>query len=83
VIDVGGDHVVRHDAGEKVEPEKRNLRQHPAFVRNARGQNVVKSGDAIGGDEKQALVVNLVNITHLAAGVKLEFGEVSSQQDGI
>jgi len=37
MIDVGSNHVVRHDAGKKVEPEKRNLRQHPAFVGNAGG----------------------------------------------
>ena len=34
-VHVGGDQMVGDDVLEKVEPEQRNLRQHPALVRNA------------------------------------------------
>ena len=52
-------------------------------MRNAGRQNVVESGDAVGGDEEQLLVVHGVHIADLAAGVKVEFGKVGLQQDGI
>ena len=49
---IGRDHMVGDDVAKEVEPEKGNLGQHSAFVRNARGQHIVEGGDAIGRDEK-------------------------------
>ena len=77
LVDVGRDQVVGDDVGEVIEPEEGNLGEHASFVGDAGGQNVVESGNAVGGDEKQLLVADGVNIAHLAAGVKVEVGEVS------
>ncbi len=77
MVDIRGDQVVGDDLGEVVEPEQRNLVEHPSLVRDAGGQNVVEGRDAVGGDEKQLLITDGVNITHLATGVKLKIGKVS------
>ena len=50
---------------------------------NASGQDVVECRDAVGGDEQQLLVVDVVDVANLAAGVKVEIGEVGSQENGI
>ena len=73
---VGGDEMVGHDIGEVIEPEHRNLVQYASLMRDAGGQNVVEGRNAVGRDEKQLLVANAVHVSHLAAGVKLEVGEV-------
>ena len=52
-------------------------------MRNAGGQHVVESGDAVGGDEQQMLVVDTVHIADFAAGVKFQFGKVGLQEDGV
>ncbi len=64
--DVHGDQVIRHDGPRAFEPERRQLRQHTAFVRNAGAKDVVERGDAIGGDEEQT-IVDLVDVADLAA----------------
>ena len=77
LVDLGRDQVVGDDIGEVIEPEQGNLGQDAALVGNAGGQNVVEGGDAVGGDEEQLLVAEAVHIAHLAAGMKVEIGEVS------
>ena len=77
LVDVGGDQVVGNDVGEVVEPEQGNLAEHASLVRDAGGQDVVEGRDAVGGDEKQLLVADVVDVTHFAAGVKVEIREVS------
>ena len=76
LVDIGGDQVVGDDVGEVIEPEQGNLAEDASLVGDAGGQNVVEGGDAVGGDEKQLLVADGVDVAHLAAGVKLEIGEV-------
>ena len=46
-------------------------------------QNVVESGDAVGGDEEQLLVAHGVDVTDLAAGMKVEFGKIGLQENVI
>ena len=77
LVDIGGDQVVRNDVGEVVEPEQGNLAQHASLMRDAGGQNVVESGNTVGGHKKQLLVADAVDVAHLAAGVELEIREVS------
>ena len=77
LVDIGGDEVVGDDVGEEIEPEQGNLAEDASFVRDAGGQDVVEGGDAVGGDEKQLLVADGVDVADLAAGVKVEIGEVS------
>ena len=45
--------VVRHDVARFAEPERRQLRQHLAFVRNAGAEDVVEGGNAVGRDNQQ------------------------------
>ena len=68
--------MVGNDVGKEVEPEQRNLAQDAALVRNAGGQHIIEGGNAVGGDEQQALVIELVNVADLSAGMKLEVGKV-------
>ena len=63
--DVGRDEVIRHDAGELREPERRQLREHLALVGNARSEHVVERRDAIGGDDQQR-IAEVVDVAHLA-----------------
>src|SRR5580692_12618107 len=75
--DVGGDEVVGNDVGEVVEPEQGYLAEDVSLVGDAGGQDVVEGGDAVGGDEKQLLVADGVDVADFAAGVKVEIGEIS------
>jgi hypothetical protein len=68
--------VVGNDVGQVIEPEQGNLAEDASLVGDACGQNVVEGLNAVGGDEKQLLVANRVDVTDLAAGVKVEIGEV-------
>ena len=80
MVDIGRNQVVGYEVAKQIEPEKRNLRQHPALVRDAGGEDVVEGGDAVGGYEQQTLAVQYVHIAHLAAGVEFEFREVCLQK---
>ena len=82
-VGVGGNQMVGHQIAKKVKPEERELRQHPAFVRNAGGQHVIECRNPVGGHEQQTVRVQQIDITHLAAGVKLEFREVGVQENGV
>ena len=82
-LDIGGDHVVLHDIGKIVEPEQRNLIEDSPLVWDARRQNVIESGDAVGGNEEQLLVAHGVDVTDLAAGMKVEFGKIGLQENVI
>ena len=74
---------VGDDVAQEIKPEERNLCQHTAFLRNARGKHVIKGRDAVGGNEKKMLGIEFVHVADFAAGVKLEFREIGAQQDRI
>ncbi len=69
--------MVGDDVGEVVEPEQRELGEDASLVGDAGGQNVVEGRNPVGGDEEQLLVADGVDVADLAAGVKVEIGEVS------
>ena len=50
-----GEEVVRHEAGEAVEPEEGDLREDFAFARDAVGHDDVEGGEAVAGDEQEAV----------------------------
>ena len=60
----------------KIKPEQRNLREHPALVRDAGGEYVVESRDAVGGNKKQAVAAHTIHVADFAAGEQFEVGEV-------
>ena len=81
LLHIGGDQMVGNDVFQEIEPEQRELGQHPALLRDAGGQHVVERRDAIGGHEQQVIVVDLVKVANLAAGVQLEVGKVGLQKN--
>ena len=54
-----------------------------SLARNASRQHIVEGGDAIGGDEEKAFVIELIDVPYFAAGVQCEVREVCLQEDGI
>ena len=50
-VDVGGDQMRRHKVREQAEPEQGNLGKNFSLVWNAGRQNVIESGDPVGGDQ--------------------------------
>ena len=74
-VDLCGNHVVRNDIFEVIEPERRHLGQHFPFVGNRRGQDHVESGKAIGRDD-QKMLTEIINITDFAAAVQLDTGQI-------
>ena len=66
---VDGNQVIVDDRLEPIEPERGDLRQHLALIGDPRAQDVVEGGDAIGGDDQQA-VAEVVDVTHLAVTIR-------------
>ena len=60
----------------RAEPERRQLREHPALVGNAGAEHVVEGGDAIGRDHDQ-VVADGVDVANLAAANQGQAVEVS------
>jgi len=88
--------MIRHDVSQKIEPEKRHLRQHAAFVRNACGQDVIERRDAVGGDDQQAgggfgsfrvlgrpswPCAGFIDVANLAAGKKMVLRKLSIEEN--
>ena len=83
LADVGGQKMVGNKVAKKFKPEERNLRQHPALVRDAGSQHVIECGDAIGGHKQQPICIQGVDVADFSAGVQFQFGEVGLQQNGV
>ena len=64
---------------QQIEPKIGELRQHLAFARDAVGHHAIKRGDAVGGDEEQA-VPQIKNFPHLAALHFFHTGQIQLQQ---
>ena len=60
--------VVRHDVLEHVHPEQCDLVQDNTLVGNGSGHHDVEGAHAVCGHNEQGLVVNGVDVAHLAAG---------------
>jgi len=50
---------------------------------DAGSQHIVERGNAVSGYEEKALIIELIDVAHLAAGVELEVGEIGLQEYGI
>ena len=82
-----GDEVVRADVAGAVEPERGQAGEHLALVRDRRRVDHVVGGDAVGGDQQQAVVARGVDVADLPLGderggfahaARLTSGEVDS-----
>ena len=69
--------MIWHHLFQKVEPKEGNLGQDPPLVGNSCSQYVVESGNAVRRNKKQVVAAHLIHIADLAAGKKLQIGEVS------
>lgn len=58
--------VIGNNAGQLLKPEVGDLRQHRPLARNRRGQDHVKSRQAIRGDNQHLVRIYVINIAHLA-----------------
>ena len=70
----GRQEVIGHDRLHALEPERRNLGEHLALVGNARAEHIVERGDAVGGDDQQA-IAELVDIADLTLAIGASVGE--------
>ena len=75
--------MIANDVFQKLKPEDRELGEHFALVRYAGRENVIECRDAIGSDEDQALVIQLINVSDLAARQKRESFNFGLDDDGV
>ena len=81
--DVGGDEVVGNDLPEVFEPEKRNLGEDAAFLRDPRAEDVIEGGYAVGGYKEQirgGVGGEGINIADLAAGGEGKRSELGAKK---
>jgi hypothetical protein len=72
--------MIWHDVRELLEPEIRDRRKHDAFAGNRIGQNDVERRESIRRDDQQALVVDAIDVAHLAARYELETRKIRFEQ---
>jgi phosphoribosylaminoimidazole-succinocarboxamide synthase len=53
VVHIGGDQVIGHHVGQKVEPEQRDLGEDFALERDRLGEHDVEGGEAVGSDQQE------------------------------
>src|SRR6185437_6826036 len=82
LVHISRDEMVLNYLLEEIKPEKWELREHPAFFRDAGAQHVIKSGNSVCGN-KQKLSVQRVQVAYLAAGVQIEIGKISLEENSI
>ena len=69
------------DVLEKLKPEQRQLRQYASLFRDAGGQHVIESRDAVGGHEQQVIGIDLVDVADFSAGVEFKFGDIGLEKN--
>ena len=74
---VSSDNVVGDQVFQEVKPEARNLREHPALMRNAGSQHVIECRDPVSSHKEQMVAPHLIHIAYFAAGKQLQIREVS------
>src|SRR5450756_1135437 len=77
---VGLEEVVRDDVRELPKPEIREPRQDLSFLGNSRAEDGVERGDAVRGDEEDA-VSEVVYVAHLAAARRRQTGQEGFEDD--
>jgi hypothetical protein len=68
--------MVRHDVPGACEPEIRDLREHAALAGNRVGHHDIEGTQAIGSDDQHVLLVDRVDVAHLALMDALQTGNV-------
>ena len=74
--------MIGSEVAQEIEPEDGKLGQHLAFIGDAGAQDVVESGNAVGGHDQQP-AVDLVDVADLAASVALDAREIGFQDDWV
>ncbi len=74
--------MVRHERGKFLEPEVRDLREHFALARNAVGHDDVEGGNAVAGDEQEA-VAEVEDFADLAGADFFDAGQVELENRGV
>ena len=64
--------MVRDYVSELLEPEFGESSQHFAFALNRRRQYAIESGNPIGRNNQQALVVDFVDVTNFATAMQFQ-----------
>ena len=75
IVGAGQQMIRRTSRGKFLEPEMRDLREHFALARNAVGHDDVEGGDAVAGDEQQA-VAEVEDFADLAALEFFDAGQI-------
>src|SRR5471032_336181 len=70
--------MIRHERGKFLEPEMRDLCEYFALARNAVGHDYVEGGDAVAGDEQEA-VAEVEDFADFAGADFFDAGEVELQ----
>ena len=73
-----GEQMVRHERGKFLKPEMRNLREHLALARNAVGHDDVEGGNAVAGDEQEA-VAEVEDFADFAGADFFDAGQIELQ----
>ncbi|MDZ7639175.1 MAG: hypothetical protein U5J83_13145 [Bryobacterales bacterium] len=74
--------VISDDAGEALKPEHGNLVEDVAFLRNGRGQDAIKGGKPVGGNQQQ-MVAEVVDIAHFTASDQRDIAEMSAEDGAV
>src|SRR4029434_215372 len=67
--------VIWNDIPQKIEPEKRKLREHLSFVRNRGRHDHIERGKAVGGDNEK-LVAKIEDVAHFPASRGRDAGKI-------
>src|ERR1017187_10764879 len=73
-----GEQMIRHERRKFLKPEMGNLREHLALARNAVGHDDVEGGDAVAGDEQEA-VAEVEDFADLAGADFFDAGQIELQ----
>src|ERR1035437_2292508 len=74
--------MVRHERRKFLKPEMRDLCEHFAFARDAVGHDDVEGGDAVAGDEQEA-VAEVIDFANLAGADFFEAGQIELENRGV
>ena len=68
------------DIGQEFEPEEADLCEDTAFIGNAAAKDDVEGRDTVGGDDKEAVPVNGVNVADLSAAEQFQTGQMGFKE---
>ncbi len=74
--------MIGDDVFQKIEPEKRKLRQDAALIGNGSGKYDIERGEPVGGDDEQ-FIAEIVDVADLSSRRGSEAGEMRFLNDAI